>query len=85
LAFLKRGSPEDATTTGPVKKARGPPSSEGMNSLMIAAQAMTEFGQGSSPSKARLSVKEAQELAKRAVETPTPRKHSVYKQETDTV
>ena len=46
LAFLKHGSPEKS---GSDKENPD----ESVNSLMMAAYAMTEFGQGSSPSKSR--------------------------------
>lgn len=47
LAFLKHASPEKSGSD------KENPPDESVNSLMMAAYAMTEFGQGSSPSKSR--------------------------------
>ena len=47
LSFLKHGSPEKS---GSDKENPD----ESVNSLMMAAYAMTEFGQGSSPSKSKV-------------------------------
>ena len=63
LAFLKHGSPEKS---GSDKENPD----ESVNSLMMAAYAMTEFGQGSSPSKSRYESK------KREAEPSSAKKES---------
>jgi hypothetical protein len=62
LAFLKHGastSPDGKPAgEGEAKGEDGDsPAEEGVQALMLAAYAMTEFGQGSSPSKSRHDVK----------------------------
>lgn len=62
LAFLKRGSPEKSGSDKENPE-------ESVNSLMMAAYAMTEFGQGSSPSKSKKRDADAEsddEVSKRA-------------------
>jgi Tesmin/TSO1-like CXC domain, cysteine-rich domain len=56
LAFLKHGASPD----GKGEKGEGDddaPAEEGVQALMLAAYAMTEFGQGSSPSKSKADLK----------------------------
>jgi hypothetical protein len=60
LAFLKHGTPEKAAGSDKENP------DESVNTLMMAAYAMTEFGQGSSPSKSRYDSK------KREAEAPAP-------------
>ena len=79
LTFLKHA----ASPTGDEhksKKARlmEQPDPEAMDSLMMAAYAMTEFGQGSSPSKARVSPKKASAAAAKIAAAPTPQKVKDY-------
>jgi hypothetical protein len=52
LAFLKHSTPEKATGGSDKENP-----DESVNTLMMAAYAMTEFGQGSSPSKSRYDSK----------------------------
>jgi len=88
LAFLKHAPSPNKKEPKP-KKPRTEPAEErdpiemvaamesdpeAMDSLMMAAYAMTEFGQGSSPSKARLSPRKTAAAAAKIVEAPTPAK-----------
>lgn len=88
LAFLKHAPSPDEKERKPKKPRTDPVEErdpiemvaamesdpEAMDSLMMAAYAMTEFGQGSSPSKARLSPKKTAAAAAKIVEAPTPAK-----------
>ena len=70
LAFLKHGSPEKS---GSDKENPD----ESVNSLMMAAYAMTEFGQGSSPSKSKKREAEPASVKKESGEDDGAKKAKV--------
>jgi hypothetical protein len=70
LAFLKHASPER-----PGNEKDKP--DESVNSLMIAAYAMTEFGQGSSPSNMSSKKREAESAEKGSGEDDKTKKSRV--------